>query len=137
VVLVALAGPALAHATKWLAPDDARARANPVPAGPEAVERGHALYTEHCEPCHGAKGKGDGPDAKPGHDAPHDLTNPELQARMTDGEILWKMTQGRKEDGHVVMPAFAEDIPSEADRWKVVHFVRTLKGSADSKPHVH
>jgi mono/diheme cytochrome c family protein len=132
-----IAGPVRAHSKKWVAPDAAVARANPVPAGAEPVARGRALYTEHCESCHGPKGKGDGPDAKPGHDAPHDLSDPALQKRMTDGEILWKMTEGRTDDGHVLMPGFVEDIPSEEDRWKVVHYVRTLKGSAPAKPHAH
>mgnify|MGYP003694340273 CR=1 FL=1 len=98
VVLVALAGPALAHATKWLAPDDARA--NPVPAGPESRRSGAALTRSTASSRHGAMGKGDGPMPSLGHDAPHDLTNPGAAGAHTDGEILWKMTQGRKEDGH-------------------------------------
>jgi mono/diheme cytochrome c family protein len=130
-VLVALvAPPAWAHAKKWVAPAEARARANPVPEGAEAVERGRALYTEHCANCHGPRGKGDGPDAKPGHEAPHDLSDPALQKRMTDGEILWKVTEGRSDGGHVLMPGFAEDIPSEGDRWKVVRYVRKLAPAA-------
>jgi mono/diheme cytochrome c family protein len=56
---------------------------------------------------------------------------------MTDGEILWKLTEGRMDGSHVVMPSFREDIASEEDRWKVVHYVRTLKGSAPAKPHAH
>lgn len=128
LALLALAAPpAWAHAKKWVAPPEARARANPVPEGADAVERGRALYTEHCANCHGPKGKGDGPDAKPGHEAPHDLSDPALQKRMTDGEILWKVTEGRSDGGHVLMPGFAEDIPSEGDRWKVVRYVRTLR----------
>jgi mono/diheme cytochrome c family protein len=132
-----VAVPGWAHAKKWLAPAAAIARTNPVPGGPAAVARGRTLYTEHCESCHGPKGKGDGPDAKPGHEAPHDLSDPALQKRMTDGEILWKVTEGRSDGGHVLMPGFAEDIPSEEDRWRVVHYVRTLKGSAPAKPHAH
>ena len=31
-----------------------------------------------------------------------------------------------KEEGEVLMPAMAEKIPAEEDRWKVVSFVRTL-----------
>jgi mono/diheme cytochrome c family protein len=104
-----------------------------VPSSPEALAKGRALYTEHCESCHGPKGKGDGPDAKPGHAAPHDLSSPALQARMTDGEILWKLSEGRKEGGHVVMPGVAEDIPAETDRWSLVHYVRTLKGVAPAR----
>jgi mono/diheme cytochrome c family protein len=137
VVVVVLAVPAWAHTKKWVAPAEARARANAVPDTPESVERGRALYMEHCTNCHGPKGKGDGPDAEPGHNAPHDLSDPALQGRMTDGEIFWKVTQGRSDGGHVLMPGFAEDIPSEEDRWKLVRYVRTLKGAAPAKPHAH
>lgn len=133
--LAALTVPAAAHAKKWLAPAAARARANPVASSPEVVARGRALYTEHCESCHGPKGRGDGPDAKPGHDAPHDLSDAALQARLTDGEMLWKLSEGRSDGGHVVMPGFSEDIPSEHDRWSVVHYVRSLKASAPVKTH--
>lgn len=126
----ALSAPAAAHSRKWVAPAAARARVSPVASSPEAVGRGQALYAEHCESCHGPKGKGDGPDAKPGHEAPHDLSDPALQARLTDGEILWKLTEGRTDGGHVLMPGFAEDIPSEDDRWKLVQYVRTLVTAA-------
>lgn len=126
VVLVALAVPAVAHDVKWEAPEAERARANPVPASPEAVQKGRMLYGKHCESCHGRKGKGDGPAAEKGHEAPHDLTDAALQARLTDGEIFWKLTTGRKEGTHTVMPAFAREIPKDDDRWSVVHYVRTL-----------
>ena len=56
---------------------------------------------------------------------------------MTDGEILWKLTQGRSQGGHVVMPGFAEDIPSEEDRWRVVRYVRTLKATGVPTTHEH
>ena len=133
----ALGAPVAAHSKKWVAPAAARARVSPVAASLEAVAKGKELYAEHCESCHGPLGKGDGPDAKPGHEAPHDLSDPALQARLTDGEILWKVTEGRTDGGHVLMPGFAEDIPSEENRWKLVQFVRTLKGQGAAKPHAH
>ena len=52
-----------------------------------------------------------------------------LQA-LTDGEMLWKITTGRREEDEVLMPAMAEKIPAEEDRWKLVSFVRTLAGKA-------
>jgi hypothetical protein len=45
--------------------------------------------------------------------------------------MLWKITTGRKEEDEVLMPAMAEKIPAEEDRWKLVSFVRTLAGKAE------
>jgi hypothetical protein len=76
--------------------------------------------------CHGDKGKGDGPAGKFNALPPHDLTDPEIQNRMTDGEILWKLTEGRKQEEEVVMPSMREKVPEEEDRWKLVLYVRAL-----------
>lgn len=55
-----------------------------------------------------------------------DLRDPELQARLTDGEIFWKISTGRKDGAEVVMPALARVVKADEDRWKVVLFVRSL-----------
>jgi mono/diheme cytochrome c family protein len=112
-------------AADWNAPAAEKARPNPVPASPEAVEKGRELFQKHCAGCHGEKGKGDGPMADFNPSKPEDLTAAEAQA-LTDGEIFWKLTHGRREGEEVLMPAFAEKIPAEKDRWRVVRFVRTL-----------
>jgi len=114
-------------ADDWKAPDAERTRANPVAAAPAALQKGRALYQKHCVPCHGDKGKGDGPAAPLNPEKPPDLTDPERQQALTDGEILWKITTGRKVEDEVLMPAMAEKIPAEEDRWKLVAFVRTLR----------
>ena len=46
---------------------------------------------------------------------------------MTDGEIFWKIGVGFRENKKIVMPAFVDEIPSPEDRWRVVHFVRSLE----------
>jgi mono/diheme cytochrome c family protein len=130
LAIAALPG-ASAPAEEWEAPAADKARANPVSASPEALAKGRALYQKHCAMCHGDKGKGDGPAAKFNAADPEDLTSPTLQKELTDGEILWKITTGRKEGEEVVMPAMLEKIPAETDRWKVVLFVRKL-GEAGS-----
>jgi hypothetical protein len=56
-----------------------------------------------------------------------DLTNPDLQENLTDGEILFRIENGIIEEGNsIIMPAYEEKIPSEADRWRLVLFVREL-----------
>ena len=124
VGVAALAVPAGAHAKKWLAPAEARARKNPVPASAEAVAGGRPS-TRTLRACHGSKGKGDGPDANPAT-----MRRTIFRSRVAEAHDGRRDAveghEGRTEGGHVVMPGFAEDIPSESDRWKVVHYVRSL-----------
>ena len=111
----------------WAAPAEERDKPNPVPTTPEAIAKGRALYQRHCASCHGNGGKGDGPAAGFGADLPDDLTDPARQARLSDGEIFWKVSTGLREGSEVVMPAFARQIASENDRWRLVAFLRTLR----------
>lgn len=115
----------------WKAPEADRVRSNPVATTPATLQKGRALYQKHCATCHGDKGKGDGAAAPFNAEKPPSLADPKLLLSLTDGEILWKITTGRKEEGEVLMPAMAEKIPAEEDRWKVVSFVRTLAAKAE------
>ena len=116
--------------TDWVAPAPDKEKVAAVPVTPEGIERGHKLYAKHCETCHGEKGKGDGPlarlhaqrTARP----PYDLTLPEVQSFLTDGEIFWKISVGYRKGAKVIMPAFASLVPAAEDRWRIVQFVRTL-----------
>lgn len=126
LLLATFASLSAAQDETWVAPPEEAARPNPVPDAPANRTKGRALYRKHCAMCHGDKGKGDGPAGKFNVLPPHDLTDPALQQRLTDGEILWKLTEGRKQDEEIVMPAMREKVPEEADRWKVVLFVRSL-----------
>lgn len=119
--LLASGGPDLAS-DEWVAPAADKARTNPVPDTPEGLRKGRGLFQRHCTVCHGLKGKGDGP---AGADA-RDLTDPAVQRRLTDGEIFWKISNGRKKEDEMAMPAFARQIGTE-DRWKLVRFVRSLE----------
>jgi mono/diheme cytochrome c family protein len=125
VLVFALALAPRAGAEGWEAPDSERERKNPVAPSRDALKKGRALYQKHCASCHGAKGKGDGPAAGFRSGTPIDLTVPGLWD-MPDGEMFWKISTGLKEDTEVLMPAFTREMPNEADRWRVVLFVRTL-----------
>ena len=117
---------AAAETRKWTAPDADKARVNPVEATPAALLKGRALYQKHCASCHGDKGKGDGPAESYELEPATDLTDPALQERLTDGEILWKVTTGLKSGTEVIIPSIAQRVPAEEDRWKLVMFMRTL-----------
>ncbi len=137
LAFVALAAPALAQETPapWAAPEEERARTNPVPVSADALRQGRAVYHQHCPLCHGVSGRGEGPAARV-HSrrstrAPKDLTDPKVQAEMTDGEIFWKTAAGLREDGKVSHPAY-RGVISDDDLWRLVHFIRSLSTTHES-----
>jgi mono/diheme cytochrome c family protein len=105
----------------WVVPEEARAVPNPVEATPEALAAGAELYKKHCVMCHGETGKGDGPATKFMKPIPPDMTVAGTKASMTDGEIFYKVSTGKRP-----MPPMNRKL-SETERWQVVHYVRTLQ----------
>lgn len=96
--------------------------ANPVAAGPAAVAAGERVYTAHCLACHGAGGRGDGPDAKGLMPPPADLTAGHLELH-TDGDLYWWISRGI--DG-TAMPGFADRL-DDAEIWQVIHYLRSRR----------
>jgi mono/diheme cytochrome c family protein len=103
----------------WDAPLEAKQLQNPVKLDGQTVERGKKLYRQHCVPCHGESGVGDGAMAKKLGYKPANLTLERLNLQA-DGEIFWKVSKGKQP-----MPAFEKDL-SQRERWDVVSYVRTL-----------
>ena len=95
---------------------------NPVPATPESVAAGKALFQKSCRFCHGAEGKGNGPMAPEGTH-PSDLTDAKWDRGSTDGEIFLVIREGAgpKFD----MKGFKSKL-SETDTWNIVNYVRSL-----------
>lgn len=75
-------------------------------------------WRQQCTTCHGAAGRGDGQMAPMLH--PPDLTSSEWQARVTDGEMLTTIKNGKNR-----MPRF--DLPDPVLRGLVAR-VRSLRG---------
>ncbi|MCC6685153.1 MAG: cytochrome c [Bacteroidia bacterium] len=102
----------------WNAPADAVKKTNPK-ANADGIKEGKELYSVHCKSCHGVKGKGDGPKAEKIDISCNDFTKPEF-AKISDGELYWKTTEGRKP-----MPSFKEKL-SDSERWAVVAYIKTM-----------
>jgi putative copper export protein/mono/diheme cytochrome c family protein len=88
-----------------------------------AIVHGAKLFAANCAGCHGAEGRGDGPDAKALRLPPADLTAEHFWAH-SHGELFWYISHGFEAlDGAVAMPGFAGVLSSEA-RWDLIDFLR-------------
>ena len=76
-----------------------------------------AIYTERCQKCHGADGKGDTPAGKKFE--ARDFHSPEVQ-KETDTELIKITSEGQKK-----MPAFKDKL-SEDEIKAMVAYVRQL-----------
>jgi mono/diheme cytochrome c family protein len=112
-------GAAAGAQQKWVAPPEAKAQKNPVAKSDKVLADAKKIADVNCVSCHGPKGKGDGPAAAALPVKPANWSSPAVQAE-TDGEIFWKITNGRGP-----MPPWRH--LAEKDRWALVHYIRSLK----------
>lgn len=121
-------GLAAFHKTPWSVPLEDKLRKNPLAANDANLNAAKPLYNEYCANCHGDSGKGDGPDAMMYDPTPSDLTEPKHMNSLSDGEIYYQITQGRKP-----MPSFRKKL-TEDQRWQLVILVRTFATPAAYTP---
>jgi len=98
-------------------PDEARARANPLEADPDAVVAGRKLYERHCAACHGST-------AESGSKGPS-LRAPEVQT-ASSGALFWVITNGNVRAG---MPVWSK-LP-ESQRWQITSYLKSLGATGD------
>ena len=112
---------ALAFAMQnWTTLARARKLKNPFPPTSEALRAGSEVYTRDCRSCHGPYGNGKGEKASELSVAPGDFTDASKMDDLTDGELYWQTTKGRRP-----MPGFADKL-TEQQRWEVVDYIRTF-----------
>lgn len=92
---------------------------NPQPGDLTSATRGGLLFSQNCARCHGAGGKGDGPEGVNLPSRPRDLTAPRVRD-LADGEIFQTISQGR---GY--MPSWQNRL-SELQIWDLVNYIRML-----------
>jgi len=105
----------------WEVPAKYKKMENPTKASKEDMVIAKGLWEKHCKSCHGKMGVGDGTKAKELDTPVGDFSKAEFQSQ-TDGELFYKTTFGRDD-----MPAYDKKIPSDEDRWLIVHYMRTMK----------
>ena len=121
-----VAGSALAAATATAADgwqrgfDRTSGLASPLAITDEHVAAGRATFQERCLPCHGPRGRGDGPAGAALDPRPADLFLHVPQ--HTDGELFYFISRGIPGSA---MPAWRTTL-SETERWQLVQYLRVL-----------
>jgi mono/diheme cytochrome c family protein len=125
IVVVAIVYSAVNKAPwSWPVPEEAKQLENPLQATAPALKSAREVYADKCAQCHGNSGKGDGRDAARYDPAPTDFTDTKRISTATDGELFYKISEGKKP-----MPRFKNKL-SEDQRWQLVLLIRSFAQSA-------
>jgi|KBSMisStaDraftv2_1062788.scaffolds.fasta_scaffold467697_2 mono/diheme cytochrome c family protein len=109
----------------WFIPSGGRDEKSPLSSVSGAATRGKAIFVSNCARCHGAEGKGNGPDS----DHASDLTDELRDTINPEGVLFYKVW-----NGHAVqlrtqvddMPAFRDKL-SKDEVWAVVEYLKVLR----------
>jgi mono/diheme cytochrome c family protein len=105
---------------EWVVPEKYEKMKNPT--DPEQDKNiGKALYSKHCQSCHGKEGYGDGNKAAGLKGDLGDFSTSEFQAQ-SDGALFYKTSFGRGD-----MPEYTKKMPDDEDRWLIVNYMRTME----------
>lgn len=89
-------------------------------APPDALQTGQAIYAQQCAACHGAQGRGDGPQAA--GRAMLSFADPNWLAETSLNEMIRAMQAG---DGDAAHPHAALQL-DDAERLAAAHYIRTF-----------
>jgi mono/diheme cytochrome c family protein len=120
LICVALFYSAFLADKPWVVPEEVKKLKNPLPPSESTLKAARGIYMDDCAQCHGERGKGDGPEALMHNPSPSDLTDAGRMNSVTDGEIFYQISEGRRP-----MPSFKKRL-TEEERWGLVLFVRSF-----------
>ena len=112
-----------AQSKPWVVPADATAVKNPLAGNKSVLPDAKGIYVSNCGPCHGEKGRGDGPAAAGLNPKPADHSSALIQSE-TDGSLFWKLSEGR-----APMPGYKK-VFTDQQRWELIAYIRTLSRTA-------
>ena len=107
----------------WTLPAGAKDEKNPLTVNEAVIAAGRKLFLSKCQRCHGAQGKGDGPDADKTHLHHMNLTLAANAAANPDGVVFHKIWNGRSSPK---MPRFSDELTKD-QAWALVAYVQTLR----------
>jgi mono/diheme cytochrome c family protein len=126
VVSIALVYSAFQRDKPWVVPEEVKKLKNPIAPSESTLKTARGIYMDECAQCHGERGKGDGPEAAMHDPPPSDITDTRHMNTVTDGEIFYQISEGRKP-----MPSFKKRL-TEDQRWGLVLFVRSFSAPSSS-----
>lgn len=91
---------------------------------PDNIAKGDALYQTTCAPCHGPRGKGDGPAAAALNPKPRDHSNGAYMDKLTNRHIHDVIKTGGGAFGYPTMPGQPQLKDDEIVQ--LISFVRSL-----------
>jgi len=124
LICVALVYTIFQREKPWVVPEEVKKMKNPLAPSVTTLKAARGIYRDECAQCHGERGKGDGPEAAMHSPAPSDITDVRHMNTVTDGELFYQISEGRKP-----MPSFKKRLTGD-QRWGLVLLVRDLSGSA-------
>jgi mono/diheme cytochrome c family protein len=110
---------------------------NPEPLTLDTLERGKQIFVRECLVCHGDTGRGDGPYGAGLQPMPPDFSDSSTYGTLaepifTDADYFWRISEGMPWSA---MPVWKSQY-SEADRWAVAHYVRTIFTQTETPPEL-
>ena len=107
---------------------------NPVDLTVETLEEGKAIFIRECRVCHGDAGTGHGPYRTGLQPLPPDFSDGSYgtlqNPSYTDADYFWRISEGLPWSA---MPSWKLRY-SEEDRWKLVHYLRTIFTQTEERP---
>jgi mono/diheme cytochrome c family protein len=102
---------------------------NPGELNIDTLDQGKAIFIRECMVCHGDAGRGQGPYRAELQPGPPDFGDGSY-GDYTDADYFWRISEGVPWSA---MPAWKLQY-SEEDRWKVVHYIRTMFTQTEDPP---
>ena len=108
----------------WPVSENARNVKNPIKPSVEGLKAAAQLYHQNCELCHSESGSSSSSAAQNLPQRPAVLNDTKIMKKATDGELFWKITEGRPP-----MPSYEHQL-TETQRWQLVNYIRELVARA-------
>jgi mono/diheme cytochrome c family protein len=104
---------------------------NPLPASPENIAKGKAIFDANCAVCHGTGGLGNGPTAGSLNPKPINFTTP-IHKELPDGYWFWRVSKGGGvppfSTAGSAMPPWEGSLTTQ-QRWLVILYEHTFSGA--------